>query len=82
MGCWTPHQVAWGYRGRGYSSLFAYYTVCLHLSEHAAYARIEAARAARMFPLMLDLLVDGSVTLTTISLLASGRWRRSVTRCR
>jgi hypothetical protein len=53
----------------GYSSLFAYCTEALHLSEHAAYNRIEAARAARKFPLILRLLGDGSVTLTTITLL-------------
>lgn len=33
--------------GQGYSSLFVYCTKRLHLSEHAAYGRIEAARAAR-----------------------------------
>jgi len=53
----------------GYSSLYAYCTEALHLSEHAAYNRIEAARAARKFPLILRLLADGSVTLTTITLL-------------
>ena len=38
------------YLGEGCSSLFAYCTQVLHLSEHAAYGRIEAARAARRFP--------------------------------
>ena len=42
----------------------------LHLSEHAAYGRIEAARAARRFPIVLELLTDGSVTLTAVTLLA------------
>jgi hypothetical protein len=42
----------------------------LHLSEHAAYGRIEAARAARRFPVILKLLTEGSVTLTTVCLLA------------
>jgi len=55
----------------GYSSLFVYCTKCLHLSEHAAYGRIEAARAARKFPLVLDRLADGSITLTTICLLSN-----------
>src|SRR5258705_815595 len=59
------------YLGQGYSSLFVYCTQCLRLSEHAAYGRIEAARAARRFPLVLDSLADGSVTLTTVCLLAS-----------
>ena len=57
--------------GQGYSSLFAYCTKCLRLSEHAAYGRIEAARAARRFPLVLERLADGSITLTTLSLLAT-----------
>jgi hypothetical protein len=46
---------------QGYSSLFVYCTKCLHLSEHAAYSRIEAARAARKFPIVLDRLADGSI---------------------
>ncbi len=59
------------YLGEGYSSLFTYCTQCLHLSEHAAYGRIEAARAARRWPTILELLSDGAITLTTVSLLAS-----------
>jgi hypothetical protein len=59
------------YLGEGYSSLFTFCTQRLHLSEHAAYGRIEAARAARRFPVILDLLTDGSITLTTVCLLAS-----------
>jgi len=41
------------YLGEGCSSLFTYCTQVLHLSEHAAYGRIEAARAARRFPIIL-----------------------------
>jgi 5-methylcytosine-specific restriction endonuclease McrA len=59
------------YLGEGFSSLFTYCTQCLHLSEHAAYRRIEAARATRKWPVILDLLADGSITLTTVCLLAS-----------
>ena len=59
------------YLGRGYSSMFVYCTQSLHLSESAAYARITAARASRSFPGILAHLTDGSVTLTTISLLAA-----------
>ena len=58
------------YLGAGFPSLFAYCTQVLHLSEHAAYGRIEAARCARKFPIVLDRLADGSLTLTAISLLA------------
>ncbi|HET9318052.1 MAG TPA: HNH endonuclease, partial [Vicinamibacteria bacterium] len=57
------------YLGAGYSSLFTYCREVLHLSEHAAYNRIEAARAARRFPLVLDRLADGLMTLTTVRLL-------------
>lgn len=59
------------YLQQGYSSMFVYCTRCLHLSEHAAYGRIEAARAARKFPLIFDRLADGSITLTTICLLSN-----------
>ena len=58
------------YLGEGCASLFAYCTQVLRLSEHAAYGRIEAARTARKFPIVLDLLTDGSVTLTAVTLLA------------
>jgi hypothetical protein len=57
------------YLGEGCASLFTYCTQVLHLSEHAAYHRIEAARAARRFPIILDLVADGSVTLTTVAML-------------
>jgi hypothetical protein len=59
------------YLQQGYSSMFVYCTRGLCLSEHAAYGRIEAARAARKFPIILDRLADGSVTLTTICLLSN-----------
>ena len=59
------------YLGEGCSSLFTYCTQVLHLSEHAAYGRIEAARAARRFPILLERLADGSMTLTTVCLLAA-----------
>ena len=57
------------YLPAGCSSLFTYCTQVLHLSEHAAYRRIEAARAARRFPVILERLADGSITLTTVCLL-------------
>lgn len=58
------------YLGEGCSSLFTYCTQVLHLSEHAAYGRIEAARAARRFPFILELLESGAVTLTAVGLLS------------
>jgi HNH endonuclease len=54
----------------GYASLFAYCRDALTLSEHEAYNRIEVARAARRFPLILEMLADGAVNLTTVRLLA------------
>ena len=58
------------YLGEGCSSLFTYCTQVLRLSEHAAYNRIETARAARRFPLILDLVEAGAITLTNVRLLA------------
>src|SRR4030095_1858236 len=58
------------YLGEGCSSLFTYCTQVLHLSEHAAYGRIEAARAAREWPGILELLADGALHLTAIGLVA------------
>lgn len=58
------------YLGEGCSSLFTYCTQVLHLSEHAAYNRIEAARAARRFPMIFELVESAAVTLTTVRLLA------------
>ena len=59
------------YLREGCSSLFTYCTHVLHLSEHAAYGRIQAARIARRFPRVLDLLAAGDINLTTIGLLAA-----------
>ena len=58
------------YLAQGYGSLFSYCTQALLLAEHAAYNRIEAARASRKFPAILERLVDGSVNLSTVRLLA------------
>src|SRR3954465_12706904 len=57
------------YLGEGCSSLFTYCTQVLRLSEHAAYGRIEAARAARRFPGILVALASGDLTLTSVTLL-------------
>ena len=58
------------YAARGYGSLFTYCTQALRLSEDAACNRIAAARACRRFPVILDLLATGSLTLTSVRLLA------------
>ena len=59
------------YLREGCSSLFTYCTQVLHLAEGSAYNRIEAARAARRFPALLDALEEGALTLTSIRMLAS-----------
>jgi hypothetical protein len=57
------------YLGQGCSSMFTYCTGVLHLSEHAAYDRIEAARHCQAFPVVLDRLRCGALTLTNLRLL-------------
>ena len=54
---------------RGYGSLFNYCTRALRLSEDAACNRIDAARACRRFPVILDGLASGALSLTTVRLL-------------
>src|SRR5712692_8798609 len=58
------------YLGAGFSSLFTYCTTVLRLSEHETYNRIEAARAARRYPIILHMLGEGALNLTTVRLLA------------
>jgi len=58
------------YLAAGCSSLFSYCFEVLRLSEHAAYDRIEAARAARLFPTIVERLAEGTLNLTTVRLLA------------
>ena len=53
----------------GYPTLFVYCRDVLALSEHEAYNRMEVARTARRFPVVLDLLAEGAVNLTTVRLL-------------
>src|SRR5687767_8322043 len=70
----VAHLAEWDARGlylvEGYNSMFSYCCDVLLMSEHEAYNRIEVARAARRFPLILNLLMDGAVSLTTVRLLA------------
>jgi hypothetical protein len=54
----------------GYGSLFVYCRDALQLSEHDSYNRIEVARAARRYPVILERLASGDLNLTTIRLLA------------
>jgi hypothetical protein len=54
----------------GYGSLYVYCRDALGLSEWEAYNRIDVARAARRFPVILGMLADGAVNLTAVRLLA------------
>jgi hypothetical protein len=64
----------------GYPSMYQY---CRHeflMSEDVAYKRIQAARAARKFPRILDGIADGRLNLTTIVLLRKHLTRRNADR--
>jgi hypothetical protein len=58
------------YLEEGCASMFAYCTEVLHFSEATAYHRIQAARAARAYPLVLDHLRRGELHLSGVKLLA------------
>jgi hypothetical protein len=81
------------YAAHGHGSLFTYCTEVLRLSEDAACNRISAARACRRFPVILDALASGALSLTSVRMLgphltpenheamlarASGRSRREI----
>lgn len=53
----------------GFGSMFTYCR-SIGLTEHEAYCRIEVARAARRFPVILELLAQGAVHITAVKLLA------------
>jgi len=58
------------YAAAGYSSMHGYCVGELHLSEDAAWRRIQAARIARRFPVLLHLLAAGKLHLTAVCMLA------------
>ncbi len=57
------------YAAHGFGSLFNYCTEALCLSEDAACNRIIAARACRRFPVILESLASGAMSLTSVRLL-------------
>src|SRR6185436_1407565 len=57
------------YAAQGYGSLFGYCTGVLRLSEDATCNRIDAARVARRFPMVLERLASGALSLATVRLL-------------
>jgi hypothetical protein len=56
--------------GRGHGSMFRYATDVLHMSESAAYTRIAAARAARKYPVLLEMLAEGRLHVSGVARLA------------
>lgn len=59
------------YRGAGFPSLFQYCVTVLRLSEDAAANRIAAARMARGFPAIVEMLLEGRLSPTTVRLIAA-----------
>lgn len=57
------------YRGQGYSSLYEYCVNVLNLSEDAAYTRAHVARMGVRYPVALEELATGAVSLTALRLL-------------
>ena len=58
------------YLPAGYPSMFAFCVQEQHLSEDAAYKRIQAARAARKFPAIFDAVAEGRLHLSAACMLA------------
>src|SRR5712691_2503359 len=58
------------YAALGHGSLFTYCTAVLKLSEDAACNRIYAERACRRFPVILDALASGALSLTSVRMLS------------
>jgi hypothetical protein len=59
------------YAPAGYPSMFTWCVEELRLSEDAAYKRIQAARAARRFPVIFSAVADGRLNLSSVVLLAA-----------
>src|SRR6267142_6982461 len=58
------------YLEEGCSSMFVWCQRALHFAEGVAYKRIQAARAARQFPEILEAVRRGDLHLTAVGLLA------------
>lgn len=58
------------YLPEGYTSMHAYCVDVLHLSEDAAFKRIQAARAARQLPILFTALSESRLHLAALCLLA------------
>jgi hypothetical protein len=58
------------YLAEGYASTFSFCVRAIGLSEYAAFHRIKAARTVRRYPVVLERLRSGALTLEAVRLLA------------
>src|SRR5450432_506834 len=58
------------FAAEGFSSTFSYCREVLHLSEDAAFSRIRAARLARKYSTVVDMLIEGALSPTTACMLS------------
>ena len=58
------------YRGAGFDRIMPYCVQVLRLSEDAAWNRIATARMARRYPMVIDRLMGGSLSPTTVRMIA------------
>src|SRR3954467_13299760 len=54
----------------GFSSTFKYCVEVLRLSEDATFDRIQVARLARKYPVVLEMLLEGTLSPTTAGMLS------------
>src|SRR5437870_8862758 len=66
------------YLRRACSSMHVYCMRELHLSEHEAYLRIQAARAARRFPILFTAVAEGRLHLSAVAALSQHLTRANV----
>src|SRR5438552_6549959 len=66
------------YLRRACSSMHVYCMRELHLSEHEAYLRIHAARAARRFPILFAAVAEGRLHLSAVAALSRHLTRANV----
>jgi len=58
------------YLEKAFSSMFGYCLYNLNFSEAATYLRIHAARAARRFPVIFEMVAQGKLHLTAVTMLS------------
>src|SRR3954466_4840241 len=58
------------FAGLGFSSTFKYCVEVLRLSEDATFDRIQVARLARRYPVVLEMLLEGTLSPTTAGMLS------------